>query len=393
MSVRILIGDVRDKLKELPADSVDCVGTSPPYWGLRDYGIDGQLGLEPTWQEHVAVMVEIFAEVRRIMKPTATLWLNYGDSYCSTDKWGGGGNVGKHSVAPDGSVPSWQVRNRRALATGLKPKDLCGIPWRVAFALQADGWWLRQDIIWSKPNPMPESVTDRCTKAHEYMFLLTKSARYYFDATAIAETAATSSIERLGQPNLEQQAGSSRVPGKTNGNMKAVGGETRNKRSVWEVATQPFSEAHFATFPPALIEPCIKAGCPEKCCAKCGGPWVRKIETTLVRGPKGNRDVVINARALAADDGDQGSNRAKDGHKKGWLNQSKTLGFSPSCNCNAGTIPGLVLDPFGGAGTTGLVADRLGRNAILIELNPKYAELARRRLNDDAGMFAQVAAE
>ena len=351
VSVKILVGDVRKMLATMADASVICVVTSPPYFGLRDYGMEGQIGLEPTPASFVETMVEVFREVHRVLRDDGTLWLNLGDSYSS----GGGSHddrednqrgVGAKRVWRDGSgradgiVDERGQRNRNGISVnGLRPKNLIGIPWRVAFALQADGWYLRQDIIWSKPNPMPESVTDRCTKAHEYLFLLSKSARYHYDADAILEAGADASLARLKQ-NLVEQPGYDRVPGKTNGAMKAVrrpvaqhkqaalgqnlGGILgsndeplwRNKRSVWTVATQSFSEAHFATFPPALIEPCILAGC-----------------------PKG----------------------------------------------------GTVLDPFGGAGTTGLVADRLGRNAILIELNPEYAEIARARIKADAGMFSDVA--
>lgn len=351
MMVRILIGDVRQRLRDLPDRSVHCVVTSPPYFGLRDYGHEGQIGLEPTPAEFVAVMVDVFREVRRVLRDDGTLWLNLGDSYAAAR--GGthqpaetlaGGKGGKTPAGGrvnrdrhDGYNPT-----RNAHAIGLKHKDLIGIPWRVAFALQADGWWLRQDIIWSKPNPMPESVRDRCTKAHEYLFLLSKSERYHFDGEAIAEAVAESTVARLSQPTLEQQSGSDRVPGKTNGAMKAaaprfggqkygdndaeehrtksgnayeIGDGRRNRRSVWTVATQPFKEAHFATFPPDLVEPCILAGCP---------------------------------------------------------------------------LDGTVLDPFGGAGTTGMVADRLGRNSILIELNPVYAAMAERRIRGDAGMLARI---
>lgn len=396
MSVKIITGDCRAVLANLPDQSVHCCVTSPPYFGLRDYGNAAQIGLEPTPDEFVAAMVEVFREVRRVLRDDGTLWLNLGDSYAGS--WGnyGGQNRGKpggqreiisgsaaQSKAYEGKE-KWRPATSNKMA-GIKNKDLIGIPWRVAFALQSDGWYLRQDIIWSKPNPMPESVQDRCTKAHEYLFLLSKSGRYYFDNKAISEPVALSTIDRLSQPNLENQAGSDRVPGKTNGPMKAVGhlpgnkthkgvtayeagderhrtkaglvdyatkkrsardsfkregskreqvipGQsvgthrpdreesqydlgTRNKRSVWTVATMPFKEAHFATFPPALIEPCVLAGCP---------------------------------------------------------------------------LGGTVLDPFGGAGTTGLVADRLGRDAILIELNPEYAAIAEKRLHKDAGMFAQV---
>jgi DNA modification methylase len=280
---------------------------------LRDYGVDGQMGLESTPDEFIAGMVAVFRECRRVLRDDGTLWLNMGDTYAS-----GGRKTrdpGQSKLHPAYEGESFRAGLRPTDPEGVKPKDLLGIPWMLAFALRADGWHLRQDIIWSKPNPMPESVTDRCTKAHEYIFLLSKSPRYYFDHEAIKEPVAEASRIRLAQ-NVTAQAGSDRVPGKTNGPMKAVGGgETRNKRSVWNVATQPFKEAHFATFPPALIEPCILAGCP---------------------------------------------------------------------------VGGIVLDPFGGAGTTGLVADRLQRNSILIELNHEYAEIARRRIHANSPLFTEA---
>lgn len=339
--IRILQGDCRDLLKTLPSESVHCVVTSPPYWGLRDYGVAGQLGLESSAEAYVVAMVAVFREVRRVLRKDGTLWLNLGDSYCSQ----GGLHDGRGDNQPgvgakeiwhngngraDGIVDSRGQRNRNGVfAAGLKPKDLVGIPWRVAFALQADGWWLRQDIIWSKPNPMPESVTDRCTKAHEYIFLLSKAERYYYDADKIREPhcqitqmavdrykddpeiAAARKIGNIGSaPDRKDSSKLLRIDNNAFANPAG-----RNKRSVWEVATAPFSEAHFATFPPALIEPCILAGCP---------------------------------------------------------------------------VGGTVLDPFGGAGTTGLVADRLGRDAILIELNPQYVAMAERRIVDDAPLFADV---
>lgn len=227
MTVTILLGDVRQQLKTLADESVHCVVTSPPYFGLRDYGMPGQIGLEASPAAFVAVMVEVFREVRRVLRPDGTLWLNLGDSYAGS--WGSQGReysgVGVSALSAKQVAASQRKRTRTGTIpeAGLKPKDLMGIPWRVAFALQDDGWYLRQDIIWSKPNPMPESVTDRCTKAHEYLFLLSKSGRYHFDADAIAEGLAPSSIERLSQATLDQQAGSERVPGKTNGRMKAVG--------------------------------------------------------------------------------------------------------------------------------------------------------------------------
>jgi DNA modification methylase len=340
----IICGDALEELRKLPDESVNCCVTSPPYWGLRDYGTVGQLGLERTPEEYVARLVEVFREVRRVLRKDGTLWLNLGDSY-----WGGKGQSGHanpeyqaarveagESFSQVAAHVGGQGKTRPSDGTHpvIKPKDLVGIPWRVAFALQADGWYLRQDIIWHKRNPMPESVRDRCTKSHEYIFLLAKSQKYYYDAEAIAEPVAESSIARLSQPNLENQAGSNRVPGKTNGPMKAVakraGPEfytgaaytspqsdprgsaknfgdftTRNRRSVWTITTRPFKEAHFATFPPDLIEPMIKAGCP---------------------------------------------------------------------------VGGVVLDPFFGAGTTGLVAKELGRDFIGIELNPDYCRMAEKRI-------------
>jgi DNA modification methylase len=242
--------------------------------------------------------------------------------------------------------------------------------------LQADGWYLRQDIIWSKPNPMPESVRDRCTKAHEYIFLLSKSERYYYDQEAIAEPCAWGNGQRVVNVDTPKNAALGLKPTREYGHELEGG---RNKRSVWEVTTSPFPEAHFATFPPALIEPCILAGCPEKCCAKCGAPWVRNTESgeTTGKGSKPGKPAHLTPQGYLR----EGKSRCGDAIKI-------TLNWSPY----AGTNPGTVLDPFGGAGTTGLVADRLGRNAILIELNPEYAGMAQRRIQSDAGLFADVVA-
>ena len=255
MSIKILQGNCLETLSSLEEKSVNTCVTSPPYWGLRDYGNGDQLGQEETPEKFVESLVNVFREVRRVLRDDGTVWLNLGDSYN-----GSGGQGTKPNIM---SKEAAEGRGGKAIkVNGIKPKDLIGIPWRVAFALQADGWYLRQDIIWSKPNPMPESVTDRCTKAHEYIFLLSKSPKYYYDNEAIKEDSAESSKDRLNQ-DIKNQKGSSRVPGKTNGTMNAVGGEKRNKRSVWAVATQSYSEAHFATYPPELIKPCILAGCPE----------------------------------------------------------------------------------------------------------------------------------
>jgi len=264
--VNILIGDCRNLLREMPEKSVHTCVTSPPYFGLRDYGMDDQIGLEQTPEAFVAEMVAVFREVKRVLRDDGTLWLNFGDSYAGSGKGrNGDGSPNVDPLSKQATSAGTIIGNLiKSHTPNLKPKDLIGIPWRVALALQADGWYLRQDIIWHKPNPMPESVTDRCTKAHEYIFLLSKSPQYYFDNEAIKEPVANSSVSRLSQNNLSNQLGSNRVPFKTNGTMKAVGNtENRNKRSVWTITTKPFKGAHFATFPPDLIEPCILAGCPE----------------------------------------------------------------------------------------------------------------------------------
>jgi DNA modification methylase len=336
---KILQRNVLDTPWPLEDNSVDCCVTSPPYWGLRDYKDRDQIGLEKSPEEYVQKMVRVFNEVYRVLKPTGTLWLNLGDSYAHN---GAAYHNGKSTlIGRKQGEEMGQAKRFVKEGVGLKPKDLVGIPWMVAFALRSAGWYLRQDIIWAKPNPMPESVTDRCTKSHEYIFLLSKSHKYYFDQDAIRVPLKDKSIARLAQ-DLEHQKGSERVPGKTNGNMKAVGGPKKdkqrghsrrhngfndrwdkmtteeqmsfgaNKRSVWTVSTKPFQEAHFATFPEELITPCILAGCP------------------------------------------------KDG---------------------------VVLDCFMGAGTTALVAMSHGRKFIGFELNPEYIAIANKRLKQKFGMF------
>jgi DNA modification methylase len=246
---KILVGDVRTRLAEIPDDSIQSCITSPPYWGLRDYGHDGQIGLEQTPDEYVTEMVAVFREVRRVLKDDGVLWLNLGDSYSGSGK-GPAGNLGaKHNER------HLEHKHSAIVPDGLKPKDLVGIPWRVAFALQADGWWLRQDIIWHKPNPMPESVTDRCTKSHEYLFMLTKSAKYYFDNEAIKEPVKQDWGTRDRTNGKYHNDGTGLQP--HTGLTKSY--ETRNKRSVWSITTKPFKGAHFAVMPEALVEPCILA--------------------------------------------------------------------------------------------------------------------------------------
>lgn len=251
---KIYIGDCREGMRQMPENSVQTCVTSPPYFGLRDYGHAGQIGLEQTPNEYVQQLVEVFREVRRALRDDGTLWLNLGDSYA-----GNGAAYGESKSTLQGAKQSHRMGVARQAKKGLPAKNLIGIPWRVAFALQADGWILRQDIIWHKPNPMPESVTDRCTKAHEYIFLFSKQQKYYYDAEAIKEPAQPDAVVRdRDTTKLNNTPGRTRMNGLTVNDY-----ETRNKRSVWTVATKPYTEAHFATFPDELITPCILAGCPE----------------------------------------------------------------------------------------------------------------------------------
>jgi DNA modification methylase len=469
------VGDVREQLAQLPDESVHCVVTSPPYWGLRDYQtaswdggdpdcdhepdaewvhrrylqssglagngpsktqtdaarvqwfkahggncpcgatrVDQQLGLEPTPEQYVANMVAVFREVRRVLRRDGTCWVNLGDSYAQA----GGSQMTdaeRDAMKERGERRGYDKGNAfmnygagidRAAKTavgGLKQKDLCGIPWRVAFALQADGWYLRSDIIWAKPNPMPESVTDRPTKAHEYVFLLTRSPRYFFDSEAVREP----------HKNFERGANGRRVgtvderpePGVRSGTLNSMDRDGarreynpagRNIRSVWELATQPYPEAHFATFPEALPERCIKAGTSERgCCPECGAPWEREVDISQVPHPSGGS----KGRATQK----PGANNW-DGVQIRTSKHVATTGWEPTCDCwvcprhgmtkggpqtcteceasprTPEPVPCTVLDPFMGSGTTALVARRLGRRSIGVELNPEYAALCARRL-------------
>lgn len=264
MSAHVHIGNVLDVLPTLEAGSVNCVVTSPPYWGLRDYGVDGQLGLEPTPDEYVARMVAVFREVRRVLRDDGTLWLNLGDSYAS---FRDSKCVPQTVNGEQRGMPSAGAVNRGSAAfsnSGIKHKDLVGIPWRVAFALQADGWYLRSDIIWAKPNPMPESVTDRPTKAHEYLFLMTKRARYWYDHDSIREPHTAGNTQRqLTKSTRKSDDGRVRTDAPYEiGAQRFLNPLGRNRRTVWHIATQPYADAHFATYPEKLVEPCVLAGCP-----------------------------------------------------------------------------------------------------------------------------------
>jgi len=404
-SQRIIAGDCIEGLRTLPDASVHCCVTSPPYWRLRNYGHDGQIGLEATPDAYVARIVEVFREVRRVLRDDGTCWLNLGDSYA--DARGGssmpaetlaGGVSGRGDIVAKRGRESGYTPHRDPAAHGLKHKDLVGIPWRVAFALQADGWWLRQDIIWHKPNPMPESVRDRCTKAHEYVFLLTKSERYWYDADAVSEAVVCVRGPGNKRPlkGVEEDVEKHRTRAglhKAAERWREEGPpESRNRRSVWTVTTKPYSGAHFAVMPPDLVEPCIKAGCPDQCCQVCGAGYVRVTERDkrFESGSGRSGNAIEGKQDLAASQ----KNSTPD-IRMGPVVSVQTIGWKQSCKCvprwlNDGffNASGIVLDPFAGSGTTLAVAAELGRNAIGCELNPEYIALAEQRIKDARGSVA-----
>ncbi len=478
--VDIYVGDALEVLRGLPDGSVDCCVTSPPYWGLRDYGtgawdggdpdfrdpcpdcawpnpdertfrnpdhcdtclgartvphrahdtlaarggrggsgapgkqtagafpaefaadvcrcgaqrVDRQLGLEATPDLYVAAMVAVFAEVRRVLADHGTLWLNIGDSYAASPPGnvaGVGATSGLHGANDENGVyrdtlKAGHATKRNTVVGGLKPKDLCGIPWRLAFALQADGWWLRSDIIWAKPNPMPESVTDRPTKAHEYVFLLSKRPSYWFDQEAVREEREPDSLRRsdlYGSNPSFAKWNPDRNDGGFNGNPAG-----RNVRSVWEIATQPYPEAHFATFPEELPRRAILAGCPEWVCATCGKARERIVERPDSGGVSSPGYSKFEGQRKDNDRRGPGTSMSNNSRKR-LDSVPSTLGWS-TCDCppleidDGRTVtkwrPGIVLDPFLGSGTTAHVARKHGRRCVGIELNETYAELAARRL-------------
>ena len=469
-------------LRGMPDCSVHCFVTSTPYWGLRDYGVPpsvwggsdncehewgehiqpaangiihdegmsgetlsgtsatrkpkkshfcgkcwawrGCYGLEPTIEMFVRNTVLIFREARRVLRDDGTLWLNIGDSW---NAYNGGSGPGGWNDQRDTERP--QLETGYGLrAKDLKPKDLCMVPARVALALQSDGWYLRQDIIWAKPNGMPESVQDRCTKSHEYVFLMAKNERYYYDRLAIGEPLKAASLARLGQ-DVESQDGSLRANGgaKTNGTMKAVRfggtkhtaeGQTRlasgnewepsdvaNKRSVWMIPVGGYRGAHFAVMPNKLAENCIKAGTADRgCCAKCGTPWERLTDSERVPTRPGDGSKVHGKNSRVNKSRDPRHASEYEGKKsvvnalhhasevgnrdpKRHVTLTVTTGWAPGCECNAASVPCVVADPFNGAGTTGLMAKALGRRYVGFELNPEYADMARRRI--DAGLTSE----
>jgi DNA modification methylase len=443
----------------MPAKSVHCAVTSPPYWGLRDYGIDpviwggarhcahewgaeqrgkhkdmlpasescsqgrvgiderqgvgpptggrfcekcgswrGCLGLEPTPELYIEHLVEVFRELRRVLRDDGTVWLNLGDSYS------GIGGQGKQDGGPVGPTAA-EGRAQRKRAPGLKPKDLVGLPWMVAFALRADDWWLRAEIIWHKPNAMPESCTDRPTRAHETVFLLSKQAQYFYDSEAVREANESGpsdlrkmeeGLERVGGKHkgfvdpLSKASSTTRI-----GQLRSVGsGNGRNKRTVWTIATASYPQAHFATFPPALVEPCIKAGTSDKgCCATCGAPWRRVSEKRRVRTRPGldsksydrtTGEIIDDGVAKPWRDRVEIGNRDPGRH----VTEFNTLGWAPTCKCDyRESIPCTVLDPFAGSGTAVMVARRLGRHAIGLEASAEYCRMARERIVEDAPLL------
>ena len=372
---RILVGDALTRLRELPDESVHCVVTSPPYYGLRDYDVAGQIGLEASLDEYVDTVVEVFAEVRRVLRRDGTLWLVMGDSYAGG---GHGGNVGSTSTlngSARGQQESKGARERMGTIKGA-PKQLLGQPWRVALALQADGWILRADCIWHKPNAMPESVRDRPTKAHEYIFLLARHARYFYDRWAIAEPTTGNAHDR----GIGVTPKSAKVPSgwdtdrgdhrklvgryprpKQNASFQSACAdlvEQRNARTVWTIQSTPYHGAHFAVYPEELVRRCVAAGTSDRgVCVECGAPWVR----VLRKSANGRQEGVVYG----------------------------TSGWRPSCECDAGEpAPAVVLDPFMGTGTTALVALKMARRYIGVELNPEYVEMTEQRLRAEVPLFA-----
>ncbi len=370
---KIYQGDVLKVLKTFPDESVHCCVTSPPYWGLRDYGVEGQLGLESTPEEYVTKMVEVFREVKRVLKKEGTLWLNLGDSYAGSGK-GAWGNkeVQKEIYVPDKDSPQCKLKK---VPQGLKPKDLVGIPWMVAFALRADGWYLRQDIIWHKPNAMPESVKDRCTKAHEYIFLLSKNRKYYYDYEAVKEPLSIATVNDLKSRktlnNKGTHGGTRKDLGRNRDEYVPKDGK-RNKRTVWTVTTKPFKGAHFAVFPEDLIEPCILAGTSPQACEICGAPWERVVEREPMEIKRSGRGEALGKYGKTAASGTMIKPAT-----------SVTTGWKPTCTCqNEGKGRCIVLDPFMGSGTTAVVALKHNRNYIGIELNPEYIKIAEKRISE-----------
>lgn len=432
--IEIIQGNNIKSLRTLESQSVNTCVTSPPYFGLRDYGTgtwiggdencphkrttkiskatatghkgmndkghvvgdaifkqecpkcgaireDEQLGLEASPKEFVENLVNLFREIKRVLRDDGTVWLNLGDTYCGT------GHKGEHLDPKNKEGRNAQKQAVNNSLEGFKSKDLIGIPWRVAFALQEDGWYLRQDIIWHKPNPMPESVRDRCTKAHEYIFLLSKKNKYYYDYEAIKEDSKYyGKDKRSDKGNIRYEGKRSEHSDSRVQQSFVTINPKKNKRSVWTVTTKPYKGAHFATFPMDLIEPCVLAGCPEKVCVDCNEPYQRKVESKRLKRnelPKDDPRYRPNTY--------EGSYKDINGKADAGYTETKDLGLEKQCKCETNeTKAGTVLDPFGGAGTTGVVAENNKRNAVLLELNPEYIEIAEERIAKNREAIAQA---
>lgn len=449
MSVRILLGHVLDALAGLPADSVHCVVTSPPYLGVRDYDLApqvwggdplcahhwgearrihkggphgvgvlaaggravigaqvtkidagqfcvrcgawfGSLGLEPDHRLYIEHLVAVFAAVHRVLRPDGTCWINIGDTYASTSG-GGPTTVYGAKVPTSWSTRAMPFRARATPGSGVKAKDLLLIPQRLAIALQEFGWWVRADIVWAKPNPIPQSARDRPTRSHEIMLLLSKSPRYFYDRHAIAEDAISDRpqgnvngfVGRLGGAAFQVKSGGAG----TATPWADIGGK-RNKRSVWTIPTEPFPDGHFAIYPKALVEPCILAGTSEKgVCRQCGAPWERLVEKRRVsRSNAGRRGTAIAGKGYV-------TRQVRPDHdvRDGPVTTTVTVGWRPRCTCAGGApVAAVVLDPFLGSGTTAIVADRLQRDCIGVELNAGYAAMAEGRLRRESSLLLDL---
>lgn len=432
----ILVGDALERLRGLAPASVQCVVSSPPYFGLRDYGtgsweggdsacvhrvggqvsdgkapgaiaagvrpgvdastcrvcgaqrVDQQIGLEPTPERFVAILVDVFREVRRVLRDDGTVWLNLGDSYNTRKVTRPSSHQAGLGFESEHLATSWAQHAEAGAARmpiadgGLKEKDLFGIPWMVAFALRADGWYLRSEIVWAKPNPMPESVRDRPTSAHEKLFLLSKRPSYFYDVDAIREPHTDRSVVPY-DPEQHRESGVRNGRGIRDGRASsfAHAGNAlgRNKRNVWEIPSMPFPDAHFATFPPALVEPCVLAGSSPQACAKCGAPW-RRVTERAYENPGGR--TTNGPRSVEHRHLEHGS----AGFKQRLELRVQTVGWEPTCEHADGSGRCVVLDPFAGSGTVGVVCEWYGRDFIGVELNPEYAELAERRIATDGAL-------
>ena len=376
MSYNIHVGGVTEQLATLPEQHFHCCVTSPPYWGLRDYGVEGQIGLEKTPEEYVDRMVEVMRGVWRVLRDDGTLWLNVGDSYANNTKWGGA-TSGKHVDALHGEPVGRGKRN-----TGLKPKDLCLIPYRLILALQADGWWVRSQIAWTKKSAMPESVRDRPSSAWEPIFLLTKSARYFYDGEAVRQGDKGRSAGNQDNLGTQQRR---MTGGAISGGTKSepwTPGTGANLRNHWHLGPEPYPDAHFATFPTEIPRRAILAGTSAKgCCPECGAPWERVVE----RKEYGCKVDHSQDAIVGMSRNQLGGQAVYDSYVP-----PQTTGWRPACGHNLGPVPCRVFDPFLGSGTTCLVAEQLGRDSTGIELNPEYAKMADARVQAGVPVTART---